>query len=298
MLDRLNQVSVGADLPDFVTTTLPDDCFDDDIGRFSQAAKLHLSVLLKRLRRACASASGFWRIEWKARKSGAHIGKLFPHFHLLVWGLPQRVVEPFSRNGVADVLESFVPVRDAQQKFDLFADKVWAEHSFEKPGSRDRFGIRWARNRMRVHDHLGVERERDVNTWLSFADWISMAWYHVVGTGNLDHFLAGCRVEKLRSWGGVVSYCAKYMSKSDSENFLSDISFGRSWGIFNRAYIPWAKMIELPLDEDAGIRLRRVMRRYLEHQRGCRVQRHWGVTIYCDVKQFSRLLAREPDAPF
>jgi hypothetical protein len=88
------------------------------------------------------------------------------------------------------------------------------------------------------------------------------------------------------------------MSKSDSENFLSDISFGRSWGIFNRAYIPWAKMIELPLDEDAGIRLRRVMRRYLEHQRGCRVQRHWGVTIYCDVKQFSRLLAREPDAPF
>jgi hypothetical protein len=295
MLDRLNQVSVGADLPDFVTSTLPDNCFDDDVARFGKTAKLHLSVLQKRLARACASSCGFWRIEWKARKSGQHIGKLFPHFHLLVWGLSQRVVSREWGTGV-EVFESFVPVRDAQLKFDLLCDHVSAEHKFEKPGASRRFETRRAINYLRSVKRGGFgEGDRQ---WMSFSDWMAMSWYHVVGTGNLDHFLAGCRVEKLRSWGGVVSYCAKYMTKDDSETFLQDVAFGRSWGIFNRAFIPWAKMIELPLSEDAGIRLRRVMRRYLEHKRGHRVQRHWGMTIYCDVRQFTRFLARPPDDPF
>src|SRR5208283_4142022 len=92
MLDRLNQVSVGAEHPDFVTLTLPDDCYEEGVSRFAKTAKLLLAVFLKRVARACPSACGFWRIEWKARKSGLHEGKLFPHFHLLVWGFPQRDV--------------------------------------------------------------------------------------------------------------------------------------------------------------------------------------------------------------
>jgi hypothetical protein len=133
---------------------------------------------------------------------------------------------------------------------------------------------------------------------MNLFDWISLAWYHVVGTGNVEHFLAGCRVEKIRTWGGVLSYCAKYMSKADAENFLVDVPTGRSWGVFNRAYVPWAKMIELPLDIETGIRVRRIARRYLEHKLGRRVQRHYGMTVYCDVAQWKRLLARPPDVPF
>ena len=133
--------------------------------------------------------------------------------------------------------------------------------------------------------------------FMGFFDWISLAWYHVVGSGNTDHFLAGCRVEKIRTWGGVLSYCAKYMSKADSESFLSDVAYGRSWGIFNRALMPWATIVEFPLDEDVGVRVRRIARRYLERQLGRRVQRHFGITVYCDASQFKRLL-EEPDAPF
>jgi hypothetical protein len=133
---------------------------------------------------------------------------------------------------------------------------------------------------------------------MSLFDWVSLAWYHVVGSGNTDHFLAGCRVEKIRTWGGVMTYCAKYMSKADSENFLSDVAFGRSWGIFNRQFMPWAKMVELDLDEDAGVRIRRIARRYLESRLGRRVQRHFGITVYCDVSQFKRLLEHPPDCPF
>lgn len=296
MLDRLNQVSVASDLPDFVTLTLPDDCFDDSVSKFAKSAKLHLDVLLKRLHRACPSACGFWRIEWKARKSGLREGKLFPHFHLLVWGLPQRVMGK-NRYGV-DIEESFILIRDCQQSFTGLCADVLKHHVFKSQRSEEKFITRKAMHEYRVDDVGRISEKGIERTFMSFFDWVSLAWYHVVGTGNVDHFLAGCRVEKLRSWGGVMSYCAKYMSKADSENFMADVAAGRSWGIFNRAVMPWAKMVELPLDDDAGIRLRRIARHYLERRLGRRVQRHYGLTVYCDVSQFKRLLARPPDSPF
>jgi hypothetical protein len=305
MLDRLNQVSKGADLPDFVTCTYPDQAFNDSVTEFAKRAKNDMASLVKRLSRVCPSACGFWRIEWKARKSGLHVGKLFPHFHLLVWGLPQRslgealewVDTPYgwmSKPTGKEDLESFVPVREAQQSFALVCDRVLKEHTFDSARSGSDFVDRKIRHRIACEERP----KDDVRSFMSFFDWVSLAWYHVVGTGNVDHFLAGCSVEKLRSWGGVASYCAKYMSKADSENFMSDVPTGRSWGIFNRGYIPWAKMIEFPLDDDAGIRLRRVMRRYLEHRAGRKINRHFGMTLYCDPSQFLRVLARPPDSPF
>jgi hypothetical protein len=298
MLDRLNSVSVAAELPDFITLTLPDGAFDDDVERFAKTAKAHLDTLAKRIRRACPSACGFWRIEWKARKSGKHEGKLFPHFHMLAWGFPQRLVgETF--DGV-EINESFVPVRDQQQSFTSIIQDVRKKYVFK--GKTPSKAVRSCEAfQARADRHLVRSRftaSESVESYMNLFDWISLAWYHVVGTGNVEHFLAGCRVEKIRTWGGVLSYCAKYMSKADAENFLVDVPTGRSWGVFNRAYVPWAKMIELPLDIETGIRVRRIARRYLEHKLGRRVQRHYGMTVYCDVAQWKRLLARPPDVPF
>jgi hypothetical protein len=214
-----------------------------------------------------------------------------------MWGLPQRVMSrDFEGNAVE---ESFVPIRDCQQSFSALCDEVTKNHVFKSEGAASRFVDRKIFHNWRVDDaehiadKMGVER-----TFMSFFDWVSLAWYHVVGTGNVDHFFAGCRVEKLRSWGGVMSYCAKYMSKADSENFMSDVETGRSWGIFNRANMPWAKLVEMNLDDVAGTRLRRIARRFLEKRIGRRVQRHYGMTLYCDVSQWKRLLARPPDVPF
>jgi hypothetical protein len=293
MLDRLNQVSVGADLPEFVTLTLPDDSFDDSVTKFAKTAKLHLDTLLKRLRRVCPSATGFWRIEWKARKSGLHEGKLFPHFHLLVWGLPQRY--DLDRVTGLDVRQSVVAVRDSQRQFAGLCSTVAKQHVFSSQRAAEKFTVRRAIHEVRCK-HF---ESSDPRSFMTFFDWVSLAWYHVVGSHNVDHFLAGCRVESIRSWGGVLSYCAKYMSKADSENFLADVAFGRSWGIFNRSLMPWAKMIELPLADDVGVRLRRIACRYLSRKLGRRVQRHYGITLYCDVAQFKRLLeASPPDTPF
>jgi hypothetical protein len=132
---------------------------------------------------------------------------------------------------------------------------------------------------------------------MSFQDWASLAWYHVVGSHNTDHLTAGVRVEHVRSWGGVMSYAAKYLGK-EGDDFLTDIAFGRSWGVFNRAEIPWAKMVELELDTDMGIRIRRIARRYLERRLGRKKNLPYGVTLYCDVEQFRRLWEEPPPDPF
>jgi hypothetical protein len=90
-------------------------------------------------------------------------------------------------------------------------------------------------------------------------------------------------------------YRAKYLSKVDAA-FLSDLSFGRSWGFFNRSLIPWAKIIELDLDDDVGVRLRRVARHYLEKRFGRRVRAPYGITLYFDTSFLPELL--RPPPPF
>jgi hypothetical protein len=84
-------------------------------------------------------------------------------------------------------------------------------------------------------------------------------------------------------------YASKYIAKNDAE-FLADVPYGRSWGVFNRQLIPWAKIVEIDFssDPDMACRVRRLMRRYLEHKRGRRVGAGYGCTVYGDVRQFLR----------
>lgn len=314
MMSRLNSVSVAAPLPAFVTLTFPDACFDDNTSTFAKFAKLCLDTWLKRLKRVAPTACGFWRLEWKARKSGAHEGKLFPHFHLMVWGMESRPVP-----GNIEKLQHFVRVENKQLQFELLNHmEKFIEHTGRRAGSDEApangawvTAINWGDGRVvekccvkqsyvrRVEyqeitcsgkfPQAGFEPE-----CMSLQDWTSLAWYHVVASGDLDHFTAGARVERVRTWGGVVSYCAKYMAKADSE-FLGEIPFGRSWGIFNRAAVPWAKIVELDLDEEVGVRLRRVARRYLEHKLGRKWKCPYGITLFCDGATFLRLIP--PESP-
>jgi hypothetical protein len=326
MLNRLNQVSVAAWLPYFLSATLPDDVFDDDVASFAKKAKVWMDSFLKRLKRVCPSACGFWRIEWKARLTGKHVGKLFPHFHLLIWGLAERQLEDRyiinhhtgNIEGVEEVWESFVGMSDSQLTLELVSSLAACPKDLESKGNH------WTRveagggigafefsGKRRFIDRcvnlvslLTVEKvapecslaEKARNMCL--VDWASLAWYHVVDSHNVDHLKAGVRVERVRTWGGVMSYCAKYLAKEDC-NFLSDVQFGRSWGIFNRRSIPWAKIVELDLDTDTAVRLRRVARRYLERRFGRRVRSPYGITLYCDTENFRRLWEHAPpEDPF
>lgn len=325
MLDRLNQVSVGATLPQFLTMTLPDDVFCDDVGEFAKRAKGWLDSFEKRLLRVCPGACGFWRIEWKARKSGLYEGKLFPHFHLLVWGLPERQLseecfeEKWGAEGVVHpaVFEAYVDCPDAQlslQLLDIWSasskakgDDGWRVRSESATTGRVFAGSgRFVGRARTLQDCCLIAASYPAGTCdemaerarlMSLQDWASLAWYYVVDSHNPDHAQAGVRVERVRSWGGVMSYAAKYLSKFDAE-FMSEIEWGRSWGIFNRAWIPWARMVELNLDNEVGVRLRRVARHYLTRRLGRRVNASYGITLYCDPSQFRGLWESVPPAPF
>jgi hypothetical protein len=321
MLDKLNSVSVAAELPQFVTATLPDDVFDDDAGRFARSAKVWMDNFTKRLKRVCPKAAGFWRIEWQSRKSGLHEGKLFPHFHLLVWGLPVRKVDEFYRwdvdgrpQDLVEVFEAFVEVRDSQLQWELIrthgtrAERVDYQMRCQTDHKGQPLvfsGSAKFVNRCRdmladltLAEYSEKNSAPDQGRKMRFQDWASLAWYHVVDSHNVDHLAAGLRVERVKTWGGVMSYCAKYMAKTDS-GFLSDVQFGRSWGIFNREFIPWARIVELDLEPAVGNRLRRVMRHYMERRRGRRVRSPYGITLYGDVERFRKLWtpALDPD-PF
>ena len=284
MLNRLNMVSKSTSLPDFVTLTFPDDCFRDSVTDFAKVAKSHLDTWLKRLKRAAPEAAGFWRMEWQSRKSGRYEGKLFPHFHLMVWGVPKRQVVEHE--------ESYVQVVDEQLSFAGLSRDVLKQHVFESRHAGSKFANRAFLNECRP------DMTKEESRHMTFFDWASVAWYHVVDSHNLDHFLAGVSIERVRSWGGVMSYCSKYMAKLGEHNFLTDIPLGRSWGIFNRVHIPWGKMVELPLPDDVGVRVRRIMRHYLERVRGRRYSAPYGITFYGDVAQWSRLWESPPDTPF
>jgi len=320
MLDRLNSVSVAAELPYFVTATLPDDMFDDDVARFAKSAKSWLDVFTKRLLRVAPTAAGFWRIEWQSRKSGLHIGKLFPHFHLLVWGLPVRCIghrEIEHDNGAIEyqeVVEAFVDCVDNQRCWEMVQllgkrpepDDWQRRLTTEMRGQSIVFAgshkfVARCDNLMTdliFSEHRSENcKSPDRARFMGFQDWASLAWYHVVGSHNVDHLAAGLRVERVKSWGGVMSYCAKYMAKSDC-GFLYDVQFGRSWGIFNRKSVPWAKMIEVELDGETGVRLRRVARRYLERRFGRKVKAPYGITLYGGVENFRRIWERPPPDPF
>jgi len=335
MMNRLNSVSVAATLPQFVTMTLPDDVFDDNCSTFAKTAKGYLDTFLKRLARVCPDAAGFWRIEWQTRKSGKYEGKLVPHFHLLVWGLPERVLgerDVYREGeycGTTEVRECYVDCLDRQRQFEMVGLLVnrpvpesWERKvETEFQGRRVEFGgsekyvnrverllgDAWLAECSDRLDPANAKPHLDRARFMSFSDWAALAWYHVVASGNLDHLTAGVRCERVKTWRGVMSYCAKYMAKRDCD-FLSDVQFGRSWGIFNRKSVPWAKMVELELDQETGVRLRRVARRYLEQRLGShyvskegkRLRRRWqyGLTLFCDIDSFRKLWERPPPDPF
>jgi hypothetical protein len=316
MMNKLNTVKVDAPLPAFVTLTFPDSCFNDSVPLFAQESKGVLDTWLKRLRRVVPHANGFWRLEWQARKSGAFEGKLFPHFHLMIWGLESRPVPGRSD----DRLEHFVPVRDKQLQFDLLhlmdnyieasaskrekilaeSDKMWVVGTQLSDGRQVECCVKEAYTRRHTWQEITCHNTDGSHpgsvfepACMSFQDWVSMSWYHVVDSHDINHFSAGARVERVRTWGGVMSYASKYMAKADAE-FLGEIPFGRSWGIFNREQIPWAELVEMELAQDVGVRLRRVARRYLEHKLGRKWKAPYGLTVFFDGAQFLRLIPPPP----
>lgn len=82
LLERIHRLKKDARCL-FVTLTLP-----DGVATSGKALKRWLKAWWKRLTRRFAAAGAMWRIESKARKSGAQVGAAVGHIHLLLFGVP------------------------------------------------------------------------------------------------------------------------------------------------------------------------------------------------------------------
>lgn len=77
--------------PLFFTLTYPDEFEGSFDGH--EIKEKHLKNFWRRLEYVYPNISCIWKLEYIERKSGRYIGELFPHMHLLVWGLYKVDIE-------------------------------------------------------------------------------------------------------------------------------------------------------------------------------------------------------------
>jgi|ERR1700722_2138678 len=69
----------------FVTLTFPDKTLPMDAYRRNQARYVFFRSIETHVQK---NVSALWRVEWKARRSGALVGQMCPHFHLIIFSVP------------------------------------------------------------------------------------------------------------------------------------------------------------------------------------------------------------------
>lgn len=111
------------------------------------------------------------------------------------------------------------------------------------------------------HFHPFVWGIPESEGWRAIIDFISEAWFQVVGSGDQKHFIAGTRVEKLRSATAAIRYVSGYASKTDQT--LVGKKVGRYWGVVGTENIPWGPAETIELDERQAKMVMRTCRRFI-----------------------------------
>jgi len=124
--------------------------------------------------------------------------------------------------------------------------------------------------------------------WLD-KKWVSKCWYQIVGSLDKRHENAGTRIERVRTWRGVMWYASKYMAKRTDGG--AERAVGRLWGIHNKAALPIAVVVfAITLRE--FWRLKRTARAYLAKFGTISPSNVWsrGFTIFKDTRATGQLL--------
>lgn len=133
-----------------------------------------------------------------------------------------------------------------------------------------------AQKRGAPHFHLIVlvSPEKAYDGLNECRNWLSQAWYEIVGSGDERHLRAGTQIEPIRTWQGVCSYAAKYLGKITDfihESLVTPdgepISIGRFWGVWNKPLWP-ITINEMFVPDQVANRVRRSIRKYIEKQGG------------------------------
>ncbi len=82
---RMASIMENAKRPLFFTLTYPDEFQGQVDGKVIK--EKHLKNFWKRMEYQWPEISCIWKLEYAERKSGKYVGELYPHLHILVWGL-------------------------------------------------------------------------------------------------------------------------------------------------------------------------------------------------------------------
>jgi hypothetical protein len=217
MLELLAKVEQKA-VPLFLTLTYP-----DNFPPYREDYKGHLEAFCDRIQRHWPTAAIIRKLEFKARKSGNNNGKIAPHYHLFVFGVPWR----------------FRFKEERGQSVSLRRVSVRAElpDGGEFPNGQV----------------YGAD---------SLMAWVSRNWFGVVGSGDFAHYKAGPRAERLKTIKGAFAYAGKrYIAKME-EMPVMEQKPRRYWGVIGPKHLPLGKPEDLEVTPSQAVKLRRVMRRY------------------------------------
>jgi hypothetical protein len=244
-------------VPLFVTLTYP-----DSFPTYHEEFKTHLDLLGQRIRRRWPEAFIVWKLEFKERQSGANKGKVAPHYHLFVYGVPAEF--QFKRE-----IGEFYSLKAKPDRIDP-AFQVWKQYVLGQ------FAELWQ------------FRQSEDPPMDTLKAWMSRNWFEIVGSNDPRHFRAGTRVEELRSVKGAFYYASKsYMGKPEDCSRLEHKP-GRYWGVIGRSNVKLGKreVHEIPAEE--AIKIQRIIKRYRraktdpKKRRKLRLRGH-SIKLYCNV---------------
>lgn len=274
-------------LPLFVTLTYP-----DSFPTYHEDYKRHLELFWQRVRRRWPEASILWKLEFQERKSGTNKGKVAPHYHLFVYGVPERFA--FQKERGKNYRLEFQPLTGrtitGTWMERLFVDDYDQWTGFETvrfhcpDGHQNPVGLSAANPEDYLEEHTTDSLKR----------WVSRTWFDIVGSRNFKHWQAGTRVERLKSLQGGFAYAAKgYISKQELMPKLEQKP-GRFWGLMGRANAKLGKRELLELTERQTFQLRRFLRRHrrattppekrFQLRKGGLVSQSFTVNAFCDVE--------------
>jgi len=274
-------------LPVFVTLTYPDD-FPVTPARWHR----DLAALWRRIRRQWPEAAAIWKKEFKRRKSGVNVGKVAPHYHMLLW-VPEWVANDFdawirhwklrlARVSLADGKNLLTT-----ERYELGTDiKIVDRGPNVKVVRRQYTSKKGSFEVLEYWDHDGINHLTDTAVRVAqgmagvviepndaLQAWFAVNWYEIVGSGEPRHLAAGTGVEIVRSMRGMMAYASKYLAKVEDDPAPEYESIGRCWGIMGRTHLPWSVVEQLTLPQEQAVRLRRAAVRYLKAGRK-KKQRH------------------------
>lgn len=122
-------------------------------------------------------------------------------------------------------------------------------------------------------------------------EWCAGTWHQIAGGGDPNHLKwhlgqLGNRpcLEVVGSWEGVLRYAGKYVSKpveADPEDeWLSGawVWPGRFWGLYCPSLLP-RRVVEVEVPSRVAYQVKRVLRRYIEHQPNGKVRAACGSVV-------------------